>query len=387
MTVTINAAQLVRLIDKTVDHAGTEYIEQLHGIRLDKDATHLHAIASDRYTLAVARYKLADAELKGEPFARTIPLPQVKPLREWLQAMEGSQYVTISTDTSRLNFATADSELRVPVSDSLEFPSWRGILYTITGQTSEADTFPVLDSRFLARWSGADGHLHVRVSTDRTAVLLFGEDFIGAQMPARHGAFGSCTEATFDQARDLWAWTLAGGAPASMEDMPVEERPGWQASTDPRETGKGLLQSILRSSSDIQGTWRSDPDLFNALIGGVVHGWMAYRYLEGLHQADPRRAREIVAEVAEELDDGELAEWAWDTAEKAGHDPKQWAEDYQNAQAKKAGETRTRFTERLAEALNEARMAGVAFTAEDNPLVRLDEQRDEWTPVPVEPTA
>jgi hypothetical protein len=379
MSVTINAAQLMQLIDKTVGHAGDEYIEVLHGIRLDKDATHLHAVASDRYTLAVARYQLSDAELKGEPFARTIPLPWVKTLREWLQTTDGSEYVTISTDTSRLNFTTAASDLRIPISDSLEFPGWRGILCSITGQSSDPDTFPVLDSRFLARWAATEGMLRVRVSADRQAVLLFGEDFIGAQMPARFSGPGVCEEATFEQARSLWAWTLASEPLADMADMPEPERPRWQATPDVRETGKELLAQVLRANHDITGTYDTNPDLYNALIVGAIHGWMAYRYLDGLHQADPRRAREVAAEVAEELDGGEIGEFAWDAAEKAGHNPKEWSDDYEAFLAEKAEKERGRYAERLAEALNEVKRYGIGFTLEDNAHVAFDEQHDQWT--------
>lgn len=379
MSVTINAAQLMQLIDKTVGHAGDEYTEVLHGIRLDKDATHLHAVASDRYTLAVARYKLADEELKAEPFARTVPLPWVKVIREWLRSMEGCHYVTISTDTGRLIFATADSEVQVPVSDGMEFPSWRGILYTITSKTSDPDTFPILDSRFLARWAATEGMLRVRVSADRTAVLLFGEDFIGAQMPARFSGASVCEEATFEQARDLWAWTLASESLADMADMPESERPRWQATPDVRDTGKDLLAQVLRTNHDITGTYDSNRALYDALIVGAVHGWMAYRYLDGLHQADPRRAREVAAAVAEELDSGEIGEFAWDAAETAGHNPKQWSDDYEAFLAKKAEKERARFGERLAEALNEVKRYGIGFTVADNAHVTFDEQRDEWT--------
>ncbi|MFD7532243.1 hypothetical protein ACFV8E_32390 [Streptomyces sp. NPDC059849] len=41
----------------------------------------------------------------------------------------------------------------------------------------------------------------------------------------------------------------------------------------------------------------------------------------------------MVAETAEQLDDGAISEWAWDAA--AGHDPQQWQDELQKRQARK----------------------------------------------------
>ncbi|MFB7014204.1 MULTISPECIES: hypothetical protein [unclassified Streptomyces] len=113
MSVTINAHQLDRLIDKVRGHIGSEYTPVLHGIRLDVDSTYLHAVATERYTVAVARYR-HDGEQNGEPLARTIPAPYLCTLREWISTQEGQHSVKISTEAGRLVFATPHAEMRIP---------------------------------------------------------------------------------------------------------------------------------------------------------------------------------------------------------------------------------------------------------------------------------
>lgn len=340
MTVTINAHQLGRLIDKTISHVGSEDIEPLNGIRLDVDSTFLYAVASDRYTLAVARYRLNAGEQGGEPFALLIPADYLRSLREWISTQIGHACITISTDENRLVFTSPHTELRIAVSPSLMFPDWRGLLRTMAEQTVDGEPFPALRSGFMQRWADASDILRVRVTADEKAVLVFGEDFIGAQMPSRYAGVGPVKDETFDSARDLWKDVLAAGAEGvDMATAMPEEEPGsrYECTKDVRETGEGILQQILRSTSDMFGKSSSNTDEFHAHIHAAVHAWMAYRYLDALHTADPRLAEAVVAETAEQLDSGEIGEWAWDTAEAAGHNPQQWHDDYE-AHLKKQAE-------------------------------------------------
>jgi hypothetical protein len=51
--------------------------------------------------------------------------------------------------------------------------------------------------------------------------------------------------------------------------------------------------------------------------------------VRALQKADPDLLRTVLAETSEELESGEIGEWAWDEAEKAGHNPQQWQDDYE----------------------------------------------------------
>lgn len=348
MSVTINAHQLGRLIDKTSAHMDDEYVQPLHGIRLDADTRYLHAVATDRFTFAVARYGLNPGDTDQEPWSVTLPAEHVKTVREWLHPMKGAHWITINLDAdkARLTFEEAQTALNFAVSLGQEFPDWRGILRTLTENSVDGEPFPCLNSGYLARFDTGDT-LRIRFTADEKAALLFGEDFIGAVMPARFNRLGDgpVEMDSFAAAFNAWHWTLAAGAKdADMNDAAYEEdRPLYDVTTDVRETAKVLLQQALRSGWDMRGKSKEKPDEFFAHVTAAVNGWMAFRYLDALHNVDPRAARAVVAEVADELDSGEIGEFAWDAAEKAGHNPKAWHDDYE-AHLKKLAEKRVTET-------------------------------------------
>ncbi|MFJ3507857.1 hypothetical protein [Streptomyces luteogriseus] len=330
MSVTINAHQLGRLIDKTINHMGSEYVEPLHGIRLDADAKYLYTVASDRYTLAAARYELNHGDKNQEPWARTIPAEYLRSLREWIQSMKGAGLITISTAKDRLIFEGPRTDLSIAVTTGLEFPDWRGLLRSMVETTVEGDLFPCLNSGYLSRFNTGD-ILRVRFTADQKPAVVFSEDFIGALMPARFAGVYPCKEETFESAHKSWLWTLAAGSTdASLDGAAYEEeRPLYDVTTDIRETGETLLQQALQSGWDMHGKSKEKPDEFLAHCLAAVNGWMAFRYLDALHNVDPRAAQAVVAEVADELDSGEIGEFAWDAATKAGFDPQKWHDDYE----------------------------------------------------------
>jgi hypothetical protein len=338
LSVTINAHQLGRLIDKTIGHMGSEYVEPLHGIRLDADAKYLYAVASDRYTIAVARYQLNHGDQQQEPWARTIPAEYLRSIREWIQSMKGAGLITISTAKERLVFEGPQTDLSIAVSTSLEFPDWRGLLRGMLENTTEGELFPCLNSGYLSRFNTGD-ILRVRFTADQKPALVFSEDFIGALMPARHSGIYPCKEESFEGAHKSWLWTLAAGAKdASLDGAAYEEdRPLYDVTADIRETGESLLQQTLRSGWDMRGKSKEKPDEFLAHCLAAVNGWMSFRYLDALYNVDPRAAASIVAEVADELDSGEIGEFAGDAAKAAGFDPDKWHDEYE-AHKKKLAE-------------------------------------------------
>lgn len=340
MSVTINAHQLGRLIDKTSDHMGSEYVEPLHGIRLDTDARYLHAVATDRYTFAVARYALSSDDVDQEPWSVLLPAEHIPTVREWLRAMKGDSWITIGLNEGRLTFEFARTSLSLAVNLGLEFPDWRGILRRLAENSVEGEPFPCLNSSYLARFDTGD-ILRIRHVADEKAVLLFGEDFMGAVVPARFSGVGPVEMGSFADSFNAWYWTLAAGSKdAVMSGTAFEEdRPRYEVTHDVRETGAVLLKQVLRSTSDMFGKSLDDPDAFQAFVLAGVNSWSAYRFLDALHTADPRLAAQVVADTAEQLDSGEIGEWAWDAATAAGHDPQKWHDDYE-AHLKKRAEKR-----------------------------------------------
>ena len=384
MSITINAHQLGLLIDKTINHIGDEAIKPLHGIRLDVDGRYLYTVASDRYTLAVARYRLNHGDTAQEPWACTIPADSLRALREWTASRKGGINVTIQLNDAVVTFGSEQATFSVSVDRGLEFPDWRGLIRTITEYAAEDQPFPAFAGAMLARFGNAEDYFRVRVAADQKAALLVSEDFIGAVMPARFAGLGPVTVETLDKARDLWQWTLAaGGKGVDMETaMPEAEPPAYEAPKTVRDAGGGLLQEVLNSTDDLRAAdYDAERDLWNANIRIGCAAWIAYRYLDALNQADPRLAQQTVADVAEELDAGEIAEWAWDKAESAGFNPEKWQSEHAAAMADWRAKRAPEWAERFAMGLNVAKAAGIGFRVEDNPHVVYDEQAERWTAV------
>ena len=389
MSVTINAHQLGRLIDKTSSHMGSERVEVLHGIRFDVDARYLHAVASDRYTFAIARYGLNHDDCDQKPFAALLPASHVQALREWLRAMKGAEWITLDVTDGRLVFKADKTEFNVLVDTDLKFPDWRGILRTLTENTVDGEPFSCLNSSYLARFDTGD-ILRVRLTADRKAALLFGEDFVGALMPARYAGLAPAEQESFATACNAWQWTIAAGSKgASMEGLPQPARSRYEATRDVQETAADLLRGVLGATSDTftSDLFDDDRDAWFAHIRAGVSDWRAYRYLDALAKADPRAAQAVVDDTAEQLDSGELGEWAWDLAEESGFGPQKWQDDHEARVAKQMAEEPRKWAVRLARGLNDAKNAGIGFRVEDNPHVVFDAEADEWKAVKPEPAA
>lgn len=130
-----------------------------------------------------------------------------------------------------------------------------------------------------------------------------------------------------------WFGSLGqGGKPAQMAALP---EPGAVA-----EMAESMLRQTLRSTSEMFG---ADMDsvkerrAFNAWVHSGIYAWSAYRILQALKKADPDLAETTVRDLNEQLESGEIGEWAWDAAEAAGHNPQKWHDDYE-AHLKKLAE-------------------------------------------------
>ncbi|WP_331745556.1 hypothetical protein [Streptomyces virginiae] len=191
---------------------------------------------------------------------------------------------------------------------------------------------PPCDTRLLARFAAADDMIRLRVTADRQAVLIVGEDFLGAQMPARARRDGIGTDdlATLDKVHTAWHHTLADAEPIAMTDgIPAQAvRPRYEVTRDVAETAGDLLKQTLRSTHDMFSTDMPSQALAAYATAGVT-AWTAYRYLDALHTADPKLAATLVADTADQLDSGEIGEFAWDAAQKAGHDHKKWSQEFE----------------------------------------------------------
>ncbi|MFB7852815.1 hypothetical protein ACFC34_38180 [Streptomyces sp. NPDC056053] len=347
MSVTINAHQLGRLLARTADHIGDDLTPALHGIRLDADAEYLYAVATDRYTIAAARYRhhRPDSEdaAPTAPFAHTIPAPALPALREWIRTVPGHAPVTVTPDGTRLRFTAPDGELTLTTDPGTEFIDWRGLLRGITEQApiTGEPVFPALGTRLQARWQTADAVVRIHATGNHQPLLVIGEDFLGAQMPtrARRDGFSTGTDtdtlATPADVRTAWHDVLsASPATTPQTALPVPPQSPCAAPKTISEVTEDLLKQVLHSTQLLIAADTGEAMAAHATAGATA--WAAYRYLDALHTADPHLAATVTAETADQLDDGAISEWAWDAAAAAGHDPHKWQTEAEQRSARRS---------------------------------------------------
>ena len=323
---TINAHKLQRMIKQTLPHISPdESVPAINGIRFECDGIHIHALASDRYTFAAARTKVRE---ETDTWSITISEKTLTWLTPWLENHKGDTILNLSAGEDGLTITDDEGKLTFPAKD-YAFPKWQGLFRDALQDASTSGDLLSLDTKMLARWKHADTHLRVWQTMPEKPFLLVGDDFLGLQMPARYRGDAKDRPAVFSD----WSGSLGqGGKPAEITVPPA---PGAVA-----EMAESMLQQTLRSTSEMFG---ADMDslkgrgAFNAWVHSGIYAWSAYRLLEALKKADPDLAEATVRDLTEQLESGEIGEWAWDAAEEAGHNPQKWHDDYE-AHKKKLAE-------------------------------------------------
>ncbi|MDX3588550.1 DNA polymerase III subunit beta family protein [Streptomyces europaeiscabiei] len=370
---TINAHKLQRMIKQIRPHVSDDdTLPPINAIRFECDGVHIHALATDRFTFAVARAKVRE---ETDTWAVTIAESNLGWLTAWLETHKGDTILDLAASTDGLTITDDHGKLVVPAEDE-SFPKWQNMFRDTLQEASTSGDLVSLDTEMLARWKDADSHLRVWHTAPEKPLLLVGDDFLGLQMPARY------TGDTKDRTAVLSAWSGSlgqGGEPVEIVALP---EPGAVA-----EMAESMLRQTLRSTSEMFGAdmnTETGVAAFNAWVHSGIYAWSAYRILRALKKADPDLAETTVRDLNEQLDSGEIGEWAWDEARAVGHDPKAWQDKY-NAHLQKVAEEKrassnAQFGARLASALNAAKAAGISFRVEPNEHVGYDEQLEEWNP-------
>jgi hypothetical protein len=315
---TINAHKLQRMISQTLPHVSPDdTVPPINGIRFECDGVHIHALASDRYTFAVARTKVRE---ETDTWSLTISEADLKWFTAWLGTHEGDTILNLVAQDTGLAVTDDRGTVLVPAKDHV-FPKWQHLFRDALQDASTSGDLVSLDTEMLARWKHADSHLRVWQTTPEKPLLLVGEDFLGLQMPARYIGDGKDRLTVLDH----WSRSLRkGGKP---EPITVPPAPGAVA-----EKAEELLRQTLRSTAEMFGAdydTEKGRGAFNAWVHSGIYAWSAYRLLEALKKADPDLAEATVRDLNEQLESGEIGEWAWDEAEQAGHNPQKWHDDFE----------------------------------------------------------
>jgi hypothetical protein len=315
---TINAHKLQRMISQTLPHVSPDdTVPPINGIRFECDGVHIHALATDRYTFAVARAKVRE---ETDTWSVTISEQTLGWLVPWLENHEGDTILDLSADTDGLTITDDEGKLTFPAKNHT-FPKWQGLFRDALTDAATSGDMVSLDTQMLARWKHADTHLRTWQTHPEKPLLLVGEDFIGLQMPCRYSGEDRGRQTVLDD----WSRSLRkGGKP---EPITVPPAPGAVA-----EKAEELLRQTLRSTAEMFGAdydTEKGRGAFNAWVHSGIYAWSAYRLLEALKKADPDLAEATVRDLNEQLESGEIGEWAWDEAEQAGHNPQKWHDDFE----------------------------------------------------------
>ena len=379
--------ELLRRVDKHVGR-GNGYSD-IEGVHLDYDGQHLHAVATDRYTLAVARERAVGI---APAWKLTLSAAEwtdnVAALRAWADAHPGGENVHLSPGTEGLTATSSRGKLVLQVGTGY-FPEWRDIIRTALHHDPTESPWSGFQSKLLARWQDAGERITTWQAAFDKPVVVYSTNFVGLQMPMRIG-----DEESPEGRWETWKDSIGETGPKVEQEQTLNH---WEA-LDLEEkdhliesTVEDLLKQTLRSTTDVFALATNDTGALAAYALAGGRSWMAYRLVQAMAKAAPDLLRKTLADTDMELESGEIGEWAWDEAEKAGHDPKTWQADYE-AHLKQLGIDKERrraaqFRIRLASVLNEAKRAGIAVTVEPNEYVAYDEALESWATLTAPETA
>ncbi|MFF4489485.1 hypothetical protein ACFY0F_23800 [Streptomyces sp. NPDC001544] len=326
---TINAHKLQRLIKQTRPHISPDdTLPPINGIRFECDGIHIHALATDRYTFAVARAKVRE---ETDTWALTVSENDLNWFTAWLETHEGDTILNLTASDDGLTVTDDRGNLVVPAKNHM-FPKWQGLFRDALTDAATSGDLVSVDTKMLARWKHADTHLRVWQTADEKPLILVGDDFIGLQMPARYSGDDKDRAAVLSN----WSGTF-GQSSEKAETMAPLPQPGAVA-----EMAETMLRQTLRSTAEMFGAdmdTEAGSAAFDAWVRSGIYAWSAYRILQALKKADPDLAEATVRDLNEQLESGELGEWAWDEAEQAGHNPQQWHDEYEAHLKKRATES------------------------------------------------
>jgi hypothetical protein len=320
---TLNAHNLERIINQVRDHQDYGF-GGIDGIRFETEHSTLYAVATDRYTVAVAR---ATTNAPTEtPWAATLRQDSVKTLRRWLKTINSNDLVSLQPGTDSKQLIASDGRTTLTFETvPAAYPKWRNLIATtlakdpvgpVTGYTTQ----------LLARWQHGDIQVRTWSAGADKPMVVAGKDFIGMQMPTSiQDGF------TADAVRAEWKAEFATAEPVEAAEelaVPTTEK------RKTRDFTEWLLRVVATSTVDlIDGSSVHTPE-FHRTIDASCAAMAAYRLMQALRTADPRLAEKTLADLHEELEGGEYSEWAWEYAQDAGHNPDEWVKQHQEWRTK-----------------------------------------------------
>jgi hypothetical protein len=187
--ISLAASALHHMFQQVTPHmSDDDTLPVIHNVRIEARDGHLYAIATDRYTLAIARRVIVgDVDRAGY-----IPGALIPAVTEWLKGVaESGDSVSISWPADDVVAFSAPARGKLTtefdLSDYAHYPDWRKIFREAL--TAEPGPVPVtgFNTSFLARWQHSAPKLAAWQTGPMKPLVLIDYDggFIGMQMPYR----------------------------------------------------------------------------------------------------------------------------------------------------------------------------------------------------------
>ncbi|MFI9331939.1 hypothetical protein ACIGZJ_30910 [Kitasatospora sp. NPDC052868] len=319
----VNVRELRRILSQVEPHMNrADWLPAIAGVHLESDGTHLIAIATDRHTMAISRTPLRSDD---GPWQATIPGSRIKSLRQWLKAHDSEANIRIGTTGKTITLEGPTDEIHLTATGG-DFPKWRAMVATLLADAPQPVPLTALTAEYLGRWATAGCILNASQAAPGKPLILFGDDFLGLQMPVRLQEGHTRAKAAAE-----WSATL-GAADAAPADTHEPETDGIAATVTER-----LLYRIAVATADaMELPHPADPHLLGTYAITSSNAWTAYRLLEGMRNLSPARTAKLLTRIEAELEAGDFSEAAWEYAMAAGHDPEKWVDEHQAERKKHA---------------------------------------------------
>ncbi|MCC9307735.1 hypothetical protein LN042_11605 [Kitasatospora sp. RB6PN24] len=191
MRSTTTAGLLAQAIARTEPHVRhADDRPELGAIRLDATATHLYAIATDRYTLAIDQIA-ATTPTPWHAHLHRVDIPQVQ---LWLDGINPDEEIRIgvapSGEGTAITLRCGHDMLRIVNRrpEQHQFPNWRQIVTEKLGAPTDPVNLTAYNPNYLARFAAVDQlGLHAWQAGPRRPLFLASDDgFLGMVMPANN---------------------------------------------------------------------------------------------------------------------------------------------------------------------------------------------------------
>ncbi|WP_037605065.1 hypothetical protein [Streptacidiphilus rugosus] len=223
-TSTVTITGFAQLIARTWPHAyRDDTLPSINGVRVESDGRRLYAVASDRFTIAIARHDL-DADSATEPWNAFLTASDLRAVKAITPPRHHAKLTTLTWNPGRHVLAVTVGEHTLTLPDRTEqdakFPKWRPIARDALAATPAMTDDLAVSAHHLAKFTkdpAVRDHTPLTVWGDdphKPIVIAQGTDFLGLLMPIRRNPDGDWFSG-HQAIRAAWTDTLADATTAA----------------------------------------------------------------------------------------------------------------------------------------------------------------------------